>query len=277
VSNSVIVTTAISTAVATIVSSIFRWGGSGFRRLRAWFAPDHRALHGGDWALVSTFTGTRRFRVFVACAPSRSPRQSELDPDAAIDFVRSEFSEYAALEPRRSLPQSGIKFEAGSSDLEQPYLWVWRCGRVDYSTMVEAHATGDGLVALDLVEIVQPIMTMANAVKSAAYRKTFPTRFRRRAFDWFIAVSPEVTRADHGGQHWSDLIFPGRRPPRAGDQLPICPPGGFAADDLRSWRAGADRPLMTAFLNSFLKQNGFHACGPAIEDVCRAIGISART
>lgn len=265
-------TTAISTAVSTVVASAFKWGGGLLTRFRARLAPDHHPLHAGDWALPHSFDGSARFRIFVACAPDRSRKQTEIDPDKAIEFVRAAFSEYANAEPRRSLPQSGIKFEATSPDPDVPHVWVWTGGRVDYSTFVDAIPTPDGGRTLAITAILQPILTMTRATTCEEYAKVFPRRgLRRRRLDWFITVSTNVRSADHQSLPWTALTFPGRSPDRAGDQMPYCPQEGYGRKALTSWRP--HRPteeLVAAFLDSFLKQNGYHNCDAAIEDVCDA-------
>ena len=71
---------------------------------------------------------------------------------------------------------------------------------------------------------------------------------------------------------WDDLEFPGRRPQRAGaSQYPSCPPTGYASARLRNW--SPRRPiaeLLAAFLDDFLKQNGYHAVDQAIADTIDA-------
>jgi hypothetical protein len=49
-------------------------------------------------------------RVLAACAPSRSPRPTSIDPDLAIPFIRSSFPGMFPDEPALSLPREGIKF-----------------------------------------------------------------------------------------------------------------------------------------------------------------------
>jgi hypothetical protein len=195
----VIVTTVISTAVSTIVAAAFKWGGDLLARLRARLAPDHRALARRRMVahqLVHRLCPVPR--VFAACAPNRSLRQTEINPDRAIKFVRSAFLEYADAEPRLSLPQSGVKFEAPSDDSDQPYVWAWKCGRVDYSTFIDASPCPDGGRALSVAAVLYPILTLAHAMASSEYSDAFPRRrLRRRRFDWFIAVSTEVRSADH--------------------------------------------------------------------------------
>lgn len=71
------------------------------------------------------------------------------------------------------------------------------------------------------------------------------------------------------------MAFPGTRPPRAGgEQRPFCPPDGYARRALTSWKLRRPRgELVAAFLDSFLKQNGYHDCDEAIQDVVRHLAL----
>ena len=72
-------------------------------------------------------------------------------------------------------------------------------------------------------------------------------------------------------------MFPGRRPQRAGaNEYPYCPPLGYASADPRNWNPR--RPmaeLQAAFVDDFLKQNGFYAADQAIADTIDAVAATA--
>lgn len=130
--------------------------------------------------------------------------------------------------------------------------------------------------ALPLVEVIDPIATVVRAVTSREYRRVFPRRWADlpRRFDWFIAVGTHIRKEDgEAVKPWTELAFPGAPPPRAaGDQEPFCPPQGYAAKTLRSWRfRGSVDELVTVFADSFLKQNGYHGCRSAIADLIRVV------
>jgi hypothetical protein len=157
-----------------------------------------------------------------------------------------------------SLPQSGVKFEAETCDSCMPYLWVWAVGRIDYCTFVTPVVATDGRLVLPVLDVVVPILTLARAAASNGYRDVFPRRWleRPRRFDWFIAVSTHIRQADRQQLPWSDLIFPGVCPPRAGgDQRPFRPPDGYARRALAGWKPGRSLgQLVRAFLDSFLNR-----------------------
>jgi len=122
--------------------------------------------------------------------------------------------------------------------------------------------------------MLRPIAMMAAAVSGPGYSRVYGktrTRLPRR-FDWYIAVSMNYTHPSAYTTEWDDIAFPGRRPPRAGSgQVTYCPPGGYAAAKLRSWKAGNSvQELLSIFLEDFLKQNGYHDVDDAITDTVRA-------
>lgn len=273
---SVVLTTAVSAAVAAVVSALFKWGGQLAVRFRAWFRPDHAPLGAGEWPLYTSFDDRPKIRVLVACAPTRSVRKQEVDPDLAIGFACRRFGTHLAPEPTFSRPQTGVKFQEAGQATDMAYLWIWAVGRVDYSTFVETIPTESGGQALPLVEVVEPVVTVARAMASREYRRLFPRRWAElpRRFDWFIAVGTHTKNdGDEAAKPWTELAFPGTSPPRAaGEQDPFCPPQGYATEALRSWRfRGSVDELVAVFADSFLKQNGYNRCGPAIADVTRAV------
>jgi hypothetical protein len=273
-SSSLIYTTAVSATVATLVASVFRWGGYWASRIRSRFTADHRPLYAADWQLGTNFMDTHRLRVLAVCAPSRSLRSTEIDPDAAIAFVRSQFGAEFPSEPHRSFPQSGVQFEGATGAAEVPYVWVWTGGRVDYCTFVDLASAEDGRLSISALDVVTPIAALAAAVTSSSYRDVFPRRRFElpRRFDWFLAVATRVRRGEQTIQ-WDEVSFPGASPPRAGGkQQAYCPPDGFARKALTSWkpRRPVDR-LVAVFLDSFLKQNGYHSCDEAIACVASSL------
>lgn len=238
--------------------------------------PDHGALHQQPaWGLghVGT-TGLPSVRFIAACAPSRSLRRTELDPDAAIHFVRDRFPGIFPDQPAYSSPRDGVRFDLTDGTRSDGYAWVWASGRIDLCLSIQPAPTKDGRIVLPVLDILRPIALLADAVASPSYTDVFgkPRLFLRRRFDWFIGVSGELTHLDNCTVSWDDLSFPGRRPERAGTrQHPFCPPTGFAKDQLINWnprRPVAD--LLAAFLNDFLKTNGYHNLQDAITDTLAA-------
>ena len=265
-------------AVAAVGAGL-KWGRAVLAAVMRRVRPDHRTLTARPaWALVASGVSGNRsaVRVLVACAPSRSLRPASIDPDLAIEFIRSSFPGMFPDEPALSLPREGVKFtvspEGSPSD---GFAWAWASGRVDLSALITLEPGPDGRFVIPVLEILRPVALLAEAVSGPAYSRVYGktrTRLPRR-FDWFIAVSTDLVRPSDGATvPWSDLEFPGRRPKRAGaSQYPFCPPGGYASSRLRGWNPR--RPvseLLALFLDDFLKQNGYHAIGDAVADTIEA-------
>jgi hypothetical protein len=253
-----------------------KWGRSIMAAIGRRIRPDHRTLHGGRaWGLPAQVTagGQCSIRVLVACAPSRSlPRTNAIDPDLAIPFVRESFPDMFPDQPAVSLPQEVVRFSAdpdGSS--MRGYAQVWPTGRVDLAVDIALDSGPDQRFMIPLMEVLRPIALMATAVSGPGYARVFGhTRSRQpRRFDWFIAVSTTFLRPDALTVQWDGMTFPGRCPPRAGStQINFCPTGGYARERLRNWKAGSPvSVLLAAFLEDFLKQNGYHDVADAVADV----------
>jgi hypothetical protein len=270
----VAVSAAVSAIITVIVGTAVNWGGRVATAIRTRVVPDHQALYRADWPLSGAESADDRLRVKVSCAPERSRRRSEIDPDEAIRFVRAEFGHWVLPEPVFSSPATGVRFEApGGRD--EGYVWVWAGGRVDLAWHLPGSALVEGKVIVPLLEVLRPVVALATAVRGRSYRAVFPDgwRGRIRRFDWFTSVSTAIVDAGGVTRSWDDIAFPGRRPRRAGAQpTAILPVGGYAAAGLRRWKPS--RPiaeLVAVFLDAFLKTNGYHDCDHAIADAVAAI------
>jgi hypothetical protein len=151
------------------------------------------------------------------------------------------------------------------------YAWVWATGRVDLAVDIALDCGPDQRFTIPLMDVLRPITLMATAVSGPGYARVYGetrTRLPRR-FDWFIAVSTTFLRPDAGTVQWDGITFPGRVPQRAGStQVNFCPIGGYSRDSLQNWKAGTDVAVtLAAFLEDFLKQNGYHDVAEAIADV----------
>ena len=270
-------------AVAAVGAGL-KWGKAVLTAVMRRVRPDHRTLTARPaWSLVASGVSGNRsaVRVLVACAPSRSLRHASIDPDLAIEFIRSSFPGMFPDEPALSLPREGVKFtvspEGSPSD---GFAWAWASGRVDLSALITLEPRPDGRFVIPVLEILRPVALLAEAVSGPAYPRVYGktrTRLARR-FDWFIAVSTDLVRPSDGATvPWSDLEFPGRRPKRAGaSQYPFCPPGGYASSRLRGWNPRRSvSELLALFLDDFLKQNGYHAIGDAVTDTTEAAAIQS--
>lgn len=270
----IIIVAVLSAAAGAFTTAGLKWGRSALAIARARVRRDHRALYGGrNWSLPQSPSagGQCSVRLLVACAPSRAIRESDIDPDHAIRFVRESFPGMFPDEPSLSLPHQGVKFTvATQGNPSDGYAWTWANGRVDRAVDILLDCDANQRFLIPLVEVLRPITMMAAAVSGPGYSKVYgKTRSRLpRRFDWFIAVSMTFTHPNALTVEWDDVAFPGRRPPRAGSgQGTFCPVGGYAAAKLRSWKAGGSaEKLLALFLEDFLKQNGYHDLADAIMD-----------
>ena len=268
----------LSAVAGALVTAILKWPARLWSYLRTHLPPDHSSLYGHGWALTSTTSGCDRIRVQVVVAPDRALPAVPVDPDRAIQFVHERFPGRFPPSPAFSIPSEGVRFDLSSAGISQGYVWVWRTGRVDLDQYIVPKHDDHGAVVVPVLEILDQIKLMFDAVASPAYTTVFPRRgiLRSRRFDWFIGVSPSITRPDGVTTSWDDVEFPGRRPSRAATyQQAFCPPGGFAQAALRSWRLRRGyTALLRAFLLDFLHQNGFHDCDGAIDDSLMAVSRS---
>ena len=266
-------------AVAAVGAGL-KWGKAVLAAVMRRVRPDHGTLTARPaWALVASGVSGNRsaVRVLVACAPSRSLRPASIDPDLAIEFIRSSFPGMFPDEPALSLPREGVKFTV-SSEGSPSDGFAWASGRVDLSALITLEPGPDGRFVIPVLEILRPVALLAEAVSGPAYSRVYGktrTRLPRR-FDWFIAVSTDLVRPSDGATvPWSDLEFPGRRPKRpAPASTRSAPPGGYASSRLRGWNPR--RPvseLLALFLDDFLKQNGYHAIGDAVTDTTETAAL----
>jgi hypothetical protein len=274
----IIIAAVLGAAVGALTAASLKWGRSAFAVVMARIRRDHRTLHGRrEWMLPQSVSAGAQcsVRVLVACAPSRSIRESSIDPDRAIPFIRESFPGMFPDEPSLSLPHEGVKFTVSNDDgPSDGYAWAWASGRVDLAVDVQLNGELGQRFVIPVLDVLRPIALMADAVSGPGYARVYgKTRSRLpRRFDWFIAVSMNFLRPDAGTVEWDDIAFPGRRPPRAGSgQRTFCPVGGYAAAKLRGWKAGSSvTDLLAVFLEDFLKQNGYHDVAEAVTDTVTA-------
>lgn len=268
--NTVTVSAAVSAVITVVVGSLLNWGERVVSFLRRRIPPNHRPLgDGGGWGAGRASSATDQIRVLVCCAPNRSLRQRDVNPDQAVDFVRHQFVGLFPPEPVFSMPPHGVRFHRAGG-VEDGYAWVHASGRIELCLTVPTSPADPGPIAFALDDVIRPVLLVRDAMVSGAYERTFGRRMPllRRRFDWAIAVSSTVNVASGGAVSWQEVVFAGTRPPRAGtNQQAFCPLGGYASADLRNWPARkAPEQLVRVFLRDFLQQNGFHGVGPAVED-----------
>jgi hypothetical protein len=241
-------------------------------------APDHLPLQLGSGWSTNAISGTGKVRMLVCCAPNRSLRRKEVNPDQAVALFRAQFAGLFPVEPVFSMPEHGVRF-APDGGTDGGYGWVHASGRVDLSMNIPTEVHDAGSITISVLDVVDPVLRVVAAMRSAAYRGTFGARVLglRRRFDWAIAVSPTVVVPEWGSASWTALMFPGAIPPRAGTQQQAsCPPLGYAAAALRNWDVRRpDTDVLRVFLRDFLYQNGYHNVDAAVEDSLRAVALAA--
>jgi hypothetical protein len=212
-------------------------------------------------------------RVLVCCAPNRSLRRREINPDDAVRLIRSVFGRWVGEEPVYSSPRGGVRFEA-SGGVDRAYAWAHSGGRIDLCRAIPTTGTDTGEVAIAVLDILEVLAEVDAAVRSPLYAAAFGRRLLGlpRRFDWTTAVSTTVTTEDHGVVHWKQLTFPTVAPPRRGtQQQSFLPPEGYAAKSLRDWSLRRPRArLYTEFLRDFLYVNGYHDIDEAVRGTIAA-------
>jgi hypothetical protein len=276
----VAVSAVVTTVVSALVAAMVKWGGRIGAAVRSKVVADHQPLYQAGWSLSRAESTDNRLRVNVSCAPERSRRSVELDPDDAIGFVRAELAGWVTADPAVSSPTMGVRFEAPGGT-QEGYVWVWPSGRVDLSWHLPFPAEVDGRVIVPLLDVLRPVVALAQAVRARSYRAVFPDGWwaRIRRFDWCVTVATSIVDGAGVTRSWDDVAFPGRRPARAGSQLQaFCPDGGYGAAGLRGSKPS--RPLgelVSIVLESLLKSNGYHDVGDAIADTVAAIEAANQT
>lgn len=188
-----------------------------------------------------------------------------------MEYVHRSFPGMFTEEPKFANVSYGVKFEITENSIEVGYVWVWKSGRMDFQKCVDVEIGDDGSIVFDLNHVVEAILTLVKAMNIASYWKIYKqSRWHlSRRFDWYVSISTSIRRNDGMTVTWSDAVFPGRRPMRAGGSVQaVCPQGGYAKNDLRSWspRTGG-LTILNPFLNDFLLQNGFYNCEESVHDI----------
>ena len=262
----------LSALAGSIVTALLqKWPSRAWHAFLRWYRPDHSSPYHG-WPVSAAMSSREAVRIQILFAPDRSLDRSSLHPDAAIKLTHDLFTGEFPEDPAFSLPNHGVRFDRGGDGLNDGYTWVWAHGRLDYDCYLMPRFE-NGRAIISLLDILKPVAAMVRASSSVEYERVFGrSRWRRRRFDWFVAVSPGIVTSDGMNMSWTDLDFPGVRPRRVRpDPQAFCPSEGYAHQALMSWdsrRPTAD--LLKIFLEDFLQQNGYYDCNAAIEDALRA-------
>lgn len=271
-----VVSTAVSAIVTVIVGTLVQWGARVAALVRRRVVPDHLPLTIGSSSVSTVGSPTDQVRMLVCCAPNRSLRRKEINPDQAVQFVRAAFGRWVGDEPVYSSPRLGVSFESPSG-ADHGFVWVNASGRVDVCRALPTTSMEPDKATFSVLSLLDVLADVADAMKLPEYDATFGHRLLRlpRRFDWAIAVSPTISAADWGAVSWHDVLFPGDVPPsRAGTRhVAVAPAEGYARTALRNWRLRRPRAdLYGEFLRDFLYLNGYHNVDQPIRAAIAAAG-----
>ena len=266
----------VSAIVTVVVGTFINWGERIVTWCRRILTPDHVPIASGSgWHATRAASSSDQVLVLASCAPNRSLRRREIDPDRAVSLIRTQFAGLFPDEPVFSMPEHGVRFDMAGGQSEG-YAWAHTAGRVDLAVHIPTAAAEPGPIAISILDVIEPVLRVLAAVRSSAYEATFgrrPRRFRHR-FDWAIAVSSTIVVNRLATHSWQQLTFPGATPPRVGtEQQAYCPPMGYAFAALQNWdirRPDAD--LVRVFLRDFLYQNGYHNVDATVADTLATLG-----
>lgn len=265
------ISTAVSAIVTVVVGTLVQWGARIAAAVRSRLIPDHLPLtDGGGYLATRIGSSVDQVRVLVCCAPNRSRRMREVNPDQAVALVRAAFGRWVGVQPVYSSPRLGVRFVAPQGE-SYGYAWAHASGRVDLCRAIPTTVTDAGQVSISVLDILEVLDAVDAAVRRPEYEVTFGRRLLGlpRRVDWAIAVSSTISTANLGSISWHQLRFPGAVPARAGtDQSAFEPAEGFAREALRNWSLRNTRAeLYREFLRDFLYVNGYHNVDEPIRNV----------
>lgn len=125
----IIAAAVLGAVFGALTTASLKWGRSALAISMARIRRDHCTLHGGRaWRLLQSVSAGAQcsVRVLVICAPSRAIRESGIEPDRAIPFLKESFPGMFLDEPSMSLPHEGVKFTADDDGSPSAgYAWAW--------------------------------------------------------------------------------------------------------------------------------------------------------
>lgn len=236
-----------------------------------WFRDDHQPIRFGSVGVfMPPGSTTDGVRVVIICAPSRTIRKARFDPGQAVRFVQAHFAEQFPHPPTSSGSEA-VRFERTPGVFGTDYLWVNAKGRLDLGMTVATTQTAAARASLNVLDLLRPIALLAAATRSPDYWRILGADKAPRCpgFDWMIGTSIDISDREVGSRvAWDELAFPGRVPSRASEPRLLCPPAGYAANELTGRRSDAPlEELLRPFLKSFLTENGYHDVDSSIDDV----------
>jgi hypothetical protein len=269
----------VAVVIAVMTDLLTGWVRAGLRRASAGVRrlvsrgdpalDDHTTIHAG-WIRVDSGSWPR-VHVHLRCAPSARWQQvPRMDRDGVYRFVHRVAPGVFPHEADYSVPDELVRF-ASATDLDatqrdQAFACASPPGVLEVSMSIEHRETDSGPV-IAAADVAAMIGGFRSEVASGAFERIFglsPSRV-----DWFLNVSPSVSREGFQQEAWVDVDFPGRRPGgRASGMRPPADLRGYgrAASQSLPITASVDsvaRPLLT----DFLERNGFRDVQGAIDDL----------
>ena len=234
-----------------------RWARQAYRAARRQTSRDHMALWTGWYVKPQVDTFGQHFYAIAACAPSEHLRHPhELNASRVREFL----SDYVPLEfppdPFQSYPEV-VMFEMKDATGGQPperAARVLPSGLIELFVRVPHETTANGAILVNIVDAYVPLVWLLRAVREKGYKRLFDLRTSLRRLDWYAALSPRVSTYTAGGQTWSDLRFPGRRPSMRATQG-VVPNRGFIMENRR--QTEDPRRVLTNLVTAYVRGAGW--------------------
>lgn len=247
------------------VPGLVRWARDGCRWVLRRVRPDHTTIR--SQSMRPNHFGMLRLFVYAAVAPSRAcPRP--LDDQAARRAVA--FSQRAAPDAFGDQPDvadgsRSLFFCEDSDGIRERALAVDRTGLVELLWSVELWPDTDGQLVLRAVDVVRPLLTLADAIAREEYSELSGLDRSWRRFgrvDWSFAMACAMSGSE-GRKTWSRIELPGEQPPRATGHRG----GEFPLQGIQAWSISrsAGQAAVGEFLIRLLLANGYHELGETVQ------------
>jgi hypothetical protein len=245
------------------------WGVATRRR-----QPDHHALGERQQRVVSP--GMVRFYFYGAVAPAwsvvREPDEGQVGRARAVaaDLLPDLFPDAPA-----AADASGTTFRRTNSTdcMDDVVLRVQPSGLVELSWSLVPEFDQSGrllLSALDIAWLAARIGWVAQQESYMELSRLTTQRKRKRALDWFFAVTPSVS-TPNGQRSWDGLRFPGEEPPRAAHKWATVPVVGYGGGLVESAGVVSPDRVASIVLTEHLQANGYHDYRTAVEEAVKAV------
>lgn len=246
------------------IPALVRWAGDGARSVAARVRPDHSSIRPLSLR-PNQFTMVRHY-VYAAVAPSRCcPRAwDDRSVRRAVAFAERATPRAFSGEPQIADGAKSLFYTQSCDGTRERELAVHRSGLVELLWSITLERGLDEQLLLPATAVVEPLLSLADAVATREYTELSGLRQRRRRFstvDWSFMMTCAAT--PHGSREtWSAIHLPCLSPPRAAAQRA----GEFPAHGTSrlSLRRSAGRDAVSGFLTVLLVANGYHELG----DVC---------